>query len=144
MTFVFDPADEVHARAIARLESEQIAWLVTRGRDGYPHAVPVWFLWHDGAVLVFSEPKAAKAANIRADDRVALHLEAGEDGEQLTVLRGVAQLSDDASLSWVPEIGEAYSSKYAEGLRGLSLTTETMFERYSTAMRVVPHKLIAW
>jgi PPOX class probable F420-dependent enzyme len=144
MSLVLDPADAVHARALGRLASERIAWLVTTGRDGFPHAVPVWFLWHEGAVLIFSEPKTAKAANIRADGRVAVHLEAGADGEQLTVLRGMAELTDDAALSWVPEIGAAYSEKYAAGLRGLNLTTETMFARYSTAIRVVPRKLIAW
>jgi Pyridoxamine 5'-phosphate oxidase len=28
-----------------RLEKDLIIWLATGGRDGHPHAVPVWFLW---------------------------------------------------------------------------------------------------
>ena len=142
--FVFDPADEVHLRALARLESERIAWLVTSGRDGYPHAVPVWFLWLDGTAVVFSEPKTAKVANIRADAAVALHLEAGADGEQLTVLRGTAVLHDDAASGWLADIGEDYGAKYAEGLAGLELTTASMLERYSTVIEFTPEKLIAW
>ncbi|MBN9171243.1 MAG: pyridoxamine 5'-phosphate oxidase family protein, partial [Microbacterium sp.] len=50
--FRLDPADDVQGRALAALESEEIGWLGSTGRDGFPHAVPVWFLWHDDAVVV--------------------------------------------------------------------------------------------
>jgi len=144
MTFVFDAENEVHARALARLESEQVGWLVTSGRDGYPHAVPIWFLWHEGRALIFSEPKTAKVANIRADEKVALHLEAGVDGEQLTVLRGLATLHDGAGPAWVEKIGQAYTAKYDAWLQRLNLTTATMLDRYTTVIEVEPHKLLAW
>ena len=141
--FSFDPDSEVHLRALARLEDEQVVWIVTKGRDGYPHAVPVWFLWLDGKALVFSEPHTAKVANIRADDRVALHLEAGDDGEQLTVLRGRAVLHDDAP-AWVPDIGDDYTAKYDEWLQRLDLTTASMLDRYTTVIEFTPENLIAW
>ena len=144
MSFSFDPDDEVHLRALARLESEQIVWLVTSGRDGYPHAVPVWFLWLDGKAVIFSEPRTAKVANIRANDKVALHLEAGPDGEQLTVLRGTAQLFDDAGPEWVESIGDDYTAKYDEGLRRLNLTTASMLDRYTTVIEFTPATLLAW
>ncbi len=144
MSFAFDPDDEVHLRALARLESEQVAWLVTSGRDGYPHAVPVWFLWLDGKAVIFSEPKTAKVANIRANDKVALHLEAGEDGEQLTVLRGTAELFDDAAPEWVETIGDDYTAKYDEWLTRLDLTTASMLDRYTTVIEFTPVTLLAW
>ncbi|MET0811932.1 MAG: pyridoxamine 5'-phosphate oxidase family protein [Microbacterium sp.] len=143
MSFDFDPENEVHLRSLARLESEQVVWLVTSGRDGYPHAVPVWFLWLDGKAVIFSEPKTAKVANIRADDKVALHLEAGADGEQLTVLRGTAVLHDDAP-QWVPDIGDDYTAKYDEWLERLELTTASMLDKYTTVIEFTPDKLIAW
>lgn len=142
--FAFDPADEVHARALRRLETEQVAWLGSTGRDGYPHAVPIWFLWHEGRALIMSEPETAKVRNLRADDRVLLHLEAGADGEQLTVLRGTAALSPEPSSAWVERIGAAYTAKYDEWLQRLDLTTATMAERYSVLIEVTPRKLIAW
>ncbi|MFE5409489.1 TIGR03618 family F420-dependent PPOX class oxidoreductase [Microbacterium sp. NPDC056569] len=142
--FVFDPANEVHARALRRFETEQVAWFGTVGRDGYPHAVPIWFLWRDGRALIMSEPDTAKVRNLRANDRVLLHLEAGEDGEQLTVLRGTAAISPAPSSAWVDRIGDEYTAKYDEWLRRLELTTETMAERYSVLIEVTPHKLIAW
>lgn len=142
--FVFDPAVKTHARTLERLEAEQVAWLGTIGRDGYPHAVPIWFLWQDGRALIMSEPETAKVRNIRANDRVLLHLEAGADGEQLNVLRGVATLSPEPSTAWLPRIGGAYTAKYDAWLQRLNLTTETMAERYSVLIEVTPHRLIAW
>ena len=142
--FVFDPANEVHARALRRLETEQVAWFGTTGRDGYPHAVPIWFLWREGRALIMSEPETAKVRNLRADERVLLHLEAGHDGEQLTVLRGTAAISVEPASTWVERIGEAYTAKYDAWLQRLGLTTATMAERYSVLIEVTPHRLIAW
>jgi PPOX class probable F420-dependent enzyme len=142
--FEFDPADEIHVRSLARLGTEQIAWLVTIGRDGYPHAVPIWFLWREGRALILSEPRTAKVANIRADARVALHLEAGDDGEQLTMLRGVATLHPDSATAWLEHIGDDYRAKYDDGLARLGLTAESMAERYSTVIEFTPKRLLAW
>lgn len=144
MSFVFDPTNDVHARSLARLESEQVGWLGTIGRDGFPHAVPIWFLWRDGRALILSEPTTAKVRNIRADDRVLLHLEAGDDGEQLTVLRGTAAISPEPSTAWLPRIADDYTAKYDAWLQRLELTTESMAERYSALIEVTPHKLVAW
>jgi len=49
-----DPADPVHADVLVRLASDHIGWFTTVRADGSPHAVPVWFLWHDGRLLVMS------------------------------------------------------------------------------------------
>jgi PPOX class probable F420-dependent enzyme len=144
MTFTFDPANEVHARALARLGSEQVAWFGTIGRDGYPHAVPIWFLWRDGKALILSEPQTAKVRNLRENDRVMLHLEAGADGEQLLVLRGTAAISPDPATAWVDRIGAEYAAKYDAWMQRLELPMATMAERYSVVIEVTPHKLIAW
>ena len=141
---LLDPNRDVDARALARLESEQIAWFGSIGRDGFPHAVPVWFLVHDDRLLVLSEPATAKVRNIRVNDHAMIHLEAGDDGEKLTLLQGTATVSEKPTLEWIPEIGAAYGAKYERGLAGLDLTTETMAARYSIVIEFVPAKLIAW
>lgn len=143
-SFALDPTDPVHARALARLESETIGWLGTIGRDGYPHAVPVWFLWHDGAVLVFSQPRTAKVRNLRTDPHAFLHLEAGVDGEQLQVLQGIAELSPEPTSAWIERVGDAYLAKYAAGIAHLGWTPGKMYADYSTAIVLRPQKLIAW
>jgi hypothetical protein len=37
-----------------RLKRELIIWLVTTGKDGRPHSVPVWFWWDGKSFLVYS------------------------------------------------------------------------------------------
>ena len=63
--FAFDPANEVHARTLRRLETEQVAWFGTIGRDGFPHAVPIWFLWRYGRALTLREPATALVGTLR-------------------------------------------------------------------------------
>jgi PPOX class probable F420-dependent enzyme len=142
--FTLDPANEVHARALSRLESETIAWFTSIRSDGMPHAVPVWFLWRDEEVLIMSEPATAKVRNLRGNDRALVHLESGEDGEQLTVLQGIATIDAEPSVAWLESIGEEYGRKYAAGLAGLELTPRTMADRYSCLIRLRPTRLIAW
>jgi len=141
---LLDPTNEVHARALARLGEERIAWFTTIGRDGFPHAVPVWFIVHDDSVLVLSEPATAKVRNLRANDHALVHLEAGDDGEHLTVLQGRATISARPAVEWIDEIGAAYEAKYRSGLAGISLTLETMAAKYSSVIQLRPEKLIAW
>jgi PPOX class probable F420-dependent enzyme len=148
--FRLDEANAVHARALARLRTEQIGWLGSTGRDGFPHAVPVWFLWHcdaesgGGAALVFSQPGAAKVKNLRADPRALFHLEAGADGEQLQVLQGTAELSAEPTAVWLDRVREAYLAKYGAGIERLGSTAASFAADYSTTIVVRPHKLIAW
>ncbi|ANJ28073.1 pyridoxamine 5'-phosphate oxidase family protein [Agromyces aureus] len=142
--FAFDLDNEVHARALGRLASERIAWFGSISRSGYPHAVPVWFVWHEGAVIILSEPGAVKVRNATRDPHVLVHLESGHDEEQLTVLQGTVEVLNDAATSWLPAIGEAYFAKYEHDLPPLKLTLESMAAKYSTILRVTPEKLIAW
>ena len=142
MSFVFDHANDLHARALARLEREQVAWFGTIGRDGFPHSVPIWFLWRDGRALIMSEPGSVKVKNLRENDRVILHLEAGDDGEQWAILRGRATISPEASTAWLDRIATDYTAKYDEWMQRLGITTESMAERYTALIEFTPLKAI--
>lgn len=142
MTFEFDPQDARHARALARLESEQLAWLGTIGRDGFPHSVPIWFLWRGGRAIMLSEPHTAKARNLRENARAQFHLEAGDDGEQWTILRGTAAISPESSRDWLDRIEPDYSEKYHEWMQRLGLTTSLMATRYTAVIEFTPLKAI--
>jgi len=141
---LLDPANDIHARAQARLDTEQIAWFATVGRDGFPHAVPVWFLEHGDRILVLSRPATAKVHNLRDNPHAMMHLEGGPDGEHLTVLQGTAAISDRSAIEWMPELAPAYEAKYRSGLKGIGLTMDTMAEQYSAVIEFTPAKLIAW
>ncbi|MGN6205082.1 pyridoxamine 5'-phosphate oxidase family protein [Humibacter sp.] len=139
---VLDPADERHAKAIARLRAERIGWLGTIGRDGYPHAVPVWFLWHDDAIIVFNQPGSAKVKNLRENPRAFFHLEAGADTAQVHVLQGDAEVSDTPAKDWATTLTTPFLEKYALDLQYLGQTLEELWSGYSVVTILRPRRLI--
>lgn len=139
-----DPADPVHAQVLARLAADTIGWLTTVRADGSPHAVPVWFLWHDGRLLVMSEPGTTKVANVQRDPRALLHLHTLADGNGVVVLSGRASLSDRPAPRWLPEIGEAYTAKYAEAMVAYGMGLEPIAERFHVVIEIEPTDLTAW
>ncbi len=74
--------------------------LVTIGSDGYPHAVPMWFVVDDnGTVLMTTYGRSQKVVNARRNPRVALLVESGTRYEDLkgVLLRGdVEVVADEA------------------------------------------------
>jgi PPOX class probable F420-dependent enzyme len=67
-------------------------------RDGRPHVAPLWYRYAgDGVVETVTAGR--KLANIRANPRVALSIEAAENGqpEWTVTLRGTATVVDDAT-----------------------------------------------
>jgi len=139
-----DPADPVHADVLARLAADHIGWFTTVRADGSPHAVPVWFLWHDGRLLVMSEPRTAKVADVRRGSRALLHLHTRADGNGVVVLSGPTVVSERSSTQWLPEIGEAYTAKYAEAMVVYGMGLEPIAEKFHVVIELVPTDLQAW
>jgi PPOX class probable F420-dependent enzyme len=142
--FVLDRADPVHAEVLARLAADHIGWLTTVRADGSPHAVPVWFLWHAGRLLVMSEPRTAKVTNVRRGSPALLHLHTRADGNGVVVLSGPAVISKRTSAQWLPEIGEAYTAKYAEAMVAYGMGLEAIAEKFSVVIELEPTRLQAW
>ena len=113
------PPTPAHADVLARLADDHIGWFTTVRADGSPHAVPVWFLWHAGRLLVMSEPRTAKVTNVRRGSPALLHLHTRADGNGVVVLSGPAVISDRTAPQWLPEIGEAYTRQVRRGDGGL-------------------------
>lgn len=141
---VLDPADPTQAEVLRRLDSDVIGWLVTVRGNGTPHAVPVWFLWHEGRVLVLSEPRTAKVTHVRRGSPALLHLHTRDDGDGVVVLEGTAVVSDRSSTAWLPEIGVAYAAKYAAAMEAYGMGLEAIAEKFSVVVEVVPTRLQAW
>jgi PPOX class probable F420-dependent enzyme len=77
---VLDTTTEAGKRAERRLREEEIAWLTTVRADGQPQSVPVWFLYKDGAFLIYSQPRRQKLQNIGTNPRVDLNLNSNAHG----------------------------------------------------------------
>lgn len=124
--------------ALERLETEETIWLTVVTPSGKPSPNPVWFLWHDGKVLIFSEPNVAKVKAILANPEVTLHFDAGESGEDVVIFNGTA---DATEKSISPEQAAAYLIKYRDGIERIGLTPESMVAQYSRAIEVELTKL---
>ena len=138
-------SSEASADAVAqRLEADTLGWFVTTRRDGRPHAVPVWFLWHDGQVLILSEPDTVKAKNIRHSPQALLHLHADATGNGVVVLNGTASISERTATEWLPAIRDAYATKYDEGMKSFGMGLDAIAERFCLVIVLTPTSLTAW
>ncbi len=129
---------DIGKRAIGRLEGEQVVWLTTISPNGTPLPTPVWFLWHDSAALIYSQPDTAKIKGIHRNERVALNFNSDEHGGNVIILKGRAEVVVDGTpASSIPD----YVAKYAGGMKSLGLPPEHFAAEYSQLIRVTPDRL---
>jgi PPOX class probable F420-dependent enzyme len=85
----------------AFLESSRTATLCSIDRQGYPHAVAMWYCVIDGKVHMTSFRKAQKVVNLRREPKVALLVESGARYSELRglMIRGRAEIIDDPELA---------------------------------------------
>jgi PPOX class probable F420-dependent enzyme len=133
--------EPARTRAEHRLRHQQTAWLTTVRPNGQPQSSPVGYLWDGTGFLVITQPRAAKVRNLRANPRVALHLEldetATDDGGVLSI-EGTATVEPGP-----PPAAEAaaYVARYREEIDSQGLTAEAVFADYSTVIRVTPTRV---
>jgi len=138
---LFDTTTEVGKRAEARLKEEEISWITTVRSDGQPQTVPVWFLWDDNGVLIYSQPNRQKLRNITRNPRVGLNLNSNEQGNDVVRLEGSASIDEDAPLS--SEVAP-YVEKYRESIARIGYDVEGFARAYSVAVRVTPERWQVW
>ncbi|MFN8473990.1 MAG: TIGR03667 family PPOX class F420-dependent oxidoreductase [Anaerolineae bacterium] len=136
-----DRSHPKYAHVERRLYIEPFIWLSSVRPDGRPHLVPVWFLWDGETLTIFSQPNNQKIRNLRANPHVTVALEAANEGEDVAILEGTAQL---LSMDAVAPILDQYREKYEASIIALGMTPETMMATYSQPIRVTPTRLITW
>ena len=133
-----DPRQPKDAHIQERLERNLIIWISSVRPDGRPHSVPVWFLWEDGTVLIFSRPDQ-KIKNLRANPRVVLALDDTQGGDDVVLFEGTAELLPTPSLE---VMNAAYAAKYQRQLAEFQWTRESMAQDYSQPIRVTPTRFL--
>jgi PPOX class probable F420-dependent enzyme len=129
-------ADRAHAEE--RLREEKIAWLTTVRRDGQPQSSPVWFLWRDGEIVVYSKPTTQKVRNVQANPKVAVHLRDIDDGSDVISMEGEATIDDRyPQASAIP----AYVEKYRSMIADLKMDPKSFAKAYSVPIRIRPTRM---
>ena len=121
-----------------RLQEEQVIWLTTVDANQTPQPRPVWFHWDGETLLILSQPGAAKVRHITRNPRVALNFNTDAGGGEVGVLIGEARLLQG---SLDPARRQAYIEKYAQGIKSLGATPESMLAEYRTVLLVTPQSL---
>jgi len=140
---MIDFSSELGQKARRHIDSEYFIWLTTVDSKGAPQPRPVWFIWHEGAFIIYSQPNAYKVKHIRANPQVALHFNTPDaKGEQdVIVFGGQAELVTNVPLA---HLLPTYMEKYATGIADLNYAPEQMGQEYSAIIRSVPTSLRGW
>lgn len=119
-----------------RLNDDVIAWLTTVRPSGQPDSVPVWFLWQDGKVVVYSRPDQTKMRNLTENPKVTLTIDNTNGGGDVIRIEGTAV--HDPNYPACHEI-PAYVTKYAERMAYIGYgTPENFAQTYSAAIVISP------
>jgi len=124
-----------------KLRDEVVIWLTTVSSEGQPQSVPVWFLWRDGALLIYSQPDKPKLTNLEANPLVSLHFRGTRTGEDVATLEGEARRADGH-----PPADQVapYVEKYAKEIEKLEWTPESFAADYSQPVLVTPTRVLTW
>lgn len=128
-----DVQSEYGKRVQRRLQNERVIWLVTVHPDGTPQPSPVWFLWEDDSVLLYSKPDTPKIRNIGQNSNVSLHFDGDARGGDIVVFAGRATVDETAPSA---DAHAAYVEKYSEGFDRLGMSATQFAQTYSVALRV--------
>src|SRR5438270_12393342 len=119
------------------LATERTLRAATVSPEGLPHVVPLWFVWHDGAIWINSLRRSKRAHDVAAGSAVALCVDTGVEYEQPrgTVLYGrVAPASEATDLS---HVRAAFARKY------WGMDTIPALQGHD-GLLVRPHNIVSW
>ena len=133
-----DPTTDFGARVARRLREEPVAWLTLIDGAGTPQPAPIWFLWDGGTALIYSDHRAKRLAHLRANPRVALHLDGDGNGGDIVVLTGEIVEAPDAPPT---AANPAYLAKYGERITSGWGSAEAFDAKYSVPLRFTPRRV---
>lgn len=125
------------------LTHERTCRVATVGPDG-PHATPLWFLWRDGMIWLYSITRSRRWADLRRDPRVGIVV---DSGHEYLELRGVEITGRVEIVGEVPRTGEPHDRLpvvEAEFARKYFDSDELFHDQRHAWLRVAPTKITSW
>jgi PPOX class probable F420-dependent enzyme len=109
-----------------RLTASRNYWVASSWPDGRPHAMPVWGIWHDGALWFSSSRQSRKARNLAADPRVAISIVDHEQPYKMAQIRGrvVETVGGEETLAIMDRMSMRYTGKPFPVRRGIATLVE--------------------
>ena len=120
--------------AAAFVAEQRVVVCATNGVRGWPHLMPLWYVFRGQNIWAWTYAKSQKARNLERDARATLQI---EDGDQYHELRGVMIEADTVihhDLELVTEFGLELFGRYGSGAYG---------PRYAEVVRAQAAKRVA-
>ena len=130
--FRLDPASPDHARALERLSEDTVVWMTTVSPKLQPQPSAVWFWWDGETVLVYSAG-SARVKNIAAHPRIALSFNSDPNGDDISILYGLATL--DPATPAAKDV-EGYRARYDHRMPLIGMNWDTMSAEYRFPIRI--------
>ena len=122
----------------AFLTEQHTVRVATVGPDGAPHVVPLWFVWHDGALFLNSTLGNPTVENMARTGTASAVI---DDGHTYDVLRGVVLTGPVERIdgSPPPQVERTWSHKYLGG-------GELPYRQWKNRiwLRLVPQRIASW
>lgn len=136
------------AQRKAYIEDAQTLIIVSNGRNGYPHPMPMWFAVDDDDSLICTTfSKSQKVLNWKRDPKASLLIESGTEYAELqgVVIYAQTEVIEDYDLvvdtlvkinSRGRELSDEQRDKLRESVKGNA--------RKRVGLRFVPERYITW
>ncbi len=128
-----DPATPFGSRVQRHLHEDKIVWFTSIGADHTPQPNPVWFVWQDDLVVIYTMPSAKRLRHIAVRSRVALNFNSDADGGDVAVLIGDARAATELP---APHENSAYLDKYRADMVAVVGSVEKFAATYSVPIVV--------
>jgi general stress protein 26 len=116
------------------LRTERTVRVGTTSPDGEPHVVPLWFVWHDGAMYLNSLKRSRRSSDLEKGSRVSACVDAGHEYAEL---RGAVLYGKIEDAGSVPYIRKMFGEKYWNGID----IPEVKSHRW---LILRPDKIVSW
>ena len=132
----------------AYVESAHTLIIISNGRHGYPHPMPMWFARNDdGSLVCTTFGKSQKVLNWMRDSRATLLVESGEEYSELrgVVIYAKTEIIEDHDqvvdiLVSINSKGRSLDVEQLAKLREAVRSTATK----RVALRFTPNKYVSW
>lgn len=122
--------------------------LVSNGKDGYPHPMPMWY-WIDeaGTIYMTTFRKSQKINNLKRDPKVSLLVESGEVYQELksVLIYATAEIIDDLenTTNVMFNLSRARGEVKAEQADAIKPALAKTAEK-RVVIKMVPERIVSW
>jgi nitroimidazol reductase NimA-like FMN-containing flavoprotein (pyridoxamine 5'-phosphate oxidase superfamily) len=133
----------------AYLAEQKTLIIVSNGKDGFPHPVPMWF-WTDpdGCLYCTTFSKAQKVLNFRRDPKASLLVESGEEYAELksVLIYAKAEVIDefDAVCEALVNISTKGRDEVSEAERAQIRDAVAKTAEKRVLLKFTPERVVSW